>query len=631
MMRQGLVTVVCAAVLVVSCTSGGADRGDATTPVPRPWRGGTLRISDWNRRFFLDPTKAFSAGTTTAELLHCCLARTLISFVGRPFEDGGSEPRPDLAISLPHVSDDGLTWTFHMREGLRYGPPLEDREIVANDVVRALERTADPDLAAFYASFYSVIDGYDAVRRGRAEAISGLHVPDPHTLVVRLVAPAGDLPYRFSLPATAPIPRDAADGHEDYGRFLVSTGPYMYEGSEAMDPTLPAREQIRPSGYARTFTFVRNPSWDPVTDPLRPAYVDSIVIENHAHERKGEPYLDFYTALQARSARQVDTGVVDLTLATLQSPAQVRRYLTDPTLRARLLTGRPDAATSAPFNLAVAPFDDVHVRRAVTLAFDRARVVESLNAGQDWVGATAMSHLAPDGAEALLLSTFRPSWDTGDVPDRVAARREMRRSRYDRDGDGLCEGASCRDVIVLVEKQALYHPRPSRLASRALESVGMRPRFVTRSYGPLFRALGTPGERWGMSLCLFCSGWLSDFPGASSQFLAQFYGPSITPQENSNESLMGATTGQLHRWGYTVDHVPSVDRRIEACERAVGSTQTACWARLDQYLMERVLPRMPLFSEMSAFPMSARVASASFDQFVGLPALDRVALVPGSE
>ena len=100
-------------------------------------RGGTLRaaVPDiWATEVDLDPQGAYF--TTSWELFRCCLLRTLYSYNGRPTEEGGMELRPDLATGLPQVSADGLTWTFRLREGLRYAPPFDDTQIVALDVVR---------------------------------------------------------------------------------------------------------------------------------------------------------------------------------------------------------------------------------------------------------------------------------------------------------------------------------------------------------------------------------------------------------------------------------------------------------------------------------------------------------------
>jgi len=80
-----------------------------------------------------------------------------------------------------------------------------------------------------------------------------------------------------------------------------------------------------------------------------------------------------------------------------------------------------------------------------------------------------------------------------------------------------------------------------------------------------------------------------------------------------------------------VTKVPSVDDRIDVCLTRTGTASTECWAELDQYLMTEVVPWVPLWFPSHAQVVSERVARYSFDQFVGLPALDRIALDPGAE
>ena len=66
------------------------------------------------------------------ELLRCCLARTLLMPDDRPGHAGGLVP--DLASTMPVVSTDGLIWTFRLRSGLTYAPPLDHTPIVAADL-----------------------------------------------------------------------------------------------------------------------------------------------------------------------------------------------------------------------------------------------------------------------------------------------------------------------------------------------------------------------------------------------------------------------------------------------------------------------------------------------------------------
>src|SRR5262249_36758604 len=142
--------------------------------------------------------------------------------------------------------------------------------------------------------------------------------PDAHTLVVQLTQPTGDLGYRFAMPATAPIPPNPyhpaaalgiASGHDrDYGRYLVSSGPYMYPGSEDLNFSVPPRMQRPVATFVpnRTIQLVRNPSWHGTADRLRPAYVDGIQISIGDNARV--------------VANQVDQGKVDFAFSDSGSP-----------------------------------------------------------------------------------------------------------------------------------------------------------------------------------------------------------------------------------------------------------------------------------------------------------------------
>src|SRR6266516_3653477 len=73
---------------------------------------------------------------------------------------------------------------------------------------------------------------------GKAPApkpISGIETPDDSTIIFNLTKPVGDFLYRVSMPATAPIPQEVAKCFTkagDYGRYVISSGPYMLKGSE---------------------------------------------------------------------------------------------------------------------------------------------------------------------------------------------------------------------------------------------------------------------------------------------------------------------------------------------------------------------------------------------------------------
>ena len=586
--------------------------------------GGTLRVAAptiplWPD-FDLDPRETWNG--VAWELFRCCLLRTLYSYNGKPTDEGGMEPRPDLATGMPDVSSDGLTWTFHIRQGLRYAPPFSDTPVVAGDIVRAIERMKGDNPL-----YYSVIQGFDAFRSGSAKSISGLQVPDDHTLVVTLDQAVGDVAYRFSLAATAPIP-EAADG-ENLGGLLAATGPYMIEGSGDLDPTSPAPERGTPAGFvspdlgdhpgvlrsAGSITLVRNPSWDPANDGLRPAYPDRIEIELGGEDME--------------LARRIDAGELDVTLGASSPPEQVARYNADPNISGRVEHGTRDAEWFVPMNLAVPPFDDLHVRRAVNLAIDKSELV-AIASRPPWgpTGVTSgevATHIAPDGLEGDLLRD-----EPDPYPNNLArAEDEMRQSAYDRNGDGRCDAPACRRVLALVYPPPGSGPGLGRAIRSDLARIGID--LDLEVADDFWGRTGDPTERIPISVGW---GWGKTFPNASDWFSLLFTSEGLGLSRKSpglNPTMLGASPAQLHGWGYQVTSVPSVDDNVQKCDALRGQLQTACWAQLDRKLSHVIVPWVPFFAIGRSQVVSGRVASFSFDQFDTEPALDRIALVPGSD
>ena len=616
---------------VAACTSSDGSGERATDP-DAALRGGTLRVAvPHEMADFVDLDPAMYSNYAW-ELARCCLLRTLYSYNGKPADEGGAEVRPDLAEGMPEVSSDGLTWTFHLKRGLRYAPPFEDTPIVALDIVRGLERQARagmhlPPGEDYGKIYYSEIRGFDQYPE-RADSIVGLEHPDDHTLIVRLKKITGDLPYRFSLPATAPIPEGAFEGHDaDYGRFLVASGPYMVEGSEDLDFSVPPGQQKPASGFVPatikkgeaeepgSLVLVRNPSWDPLTDGLRPAYPDRIELAIGGGDDE-------------EFAERVDASEIDVVFDVEGSPfEQVARYREDPALEDRLHVHANNIGHALTMNLAMPPFDDVHVRRAVNYAIDEEALAEMLTEPKDVpFGGTSVeigTHISPDGIEGSLLRAFDP------YPfDPSEAREEMRDSAYDRTGDGTCDAPVCRNVRTLVSDDG-FIPQQAKEVQDALADLGIELTLEIVS-GKFYRLTNDPGEHIPM---IITWGWLTDYPEGTGWFQLLFDISGLYPRPccQSNISLLGASPQQLSKWGYEVTSVPSVDDRFDACQERRGVARTQCWAEYDQYLMTEIVPWVPYMFMEHAVVVSERVVDYSFDQFPKLPALDRIALAPGSD
>jgi peptide/nickel transport system substrate-binding protein len=591
-------------------------------------RGGTLRVGiaryPGDLLFYnelwgtaaLDPT--LTGFLDSWELFRCCVARTLLSYPGRPTRQDGAIAQPDLAATMPEVSPDGLTWTFRLRPGLHYGPPLEDVEIQAHDIIRALERAILQGPNSF---LYSVVDGFDAFAAGDEDFIAGLEAPDNRTLRVHLVEPTGDLGDRFAMPITAPIPPNPDDpgarlgvatGHDDgYGGFLVSSGPYMVEGSESLTFASPPEEQRPASGFVpgTSIVLVRNPSWDAETDPFRGAYPDRIEISFHASVEE--------------AARALDARRIDLVFSGQRPPqappSQIEAYAGDPT-KGFISIEPADTLQAIWMNLAVPPLDDVHVRKAMNLVVDKAKLQEILG-GPD-VG-QIIGHIGLNSMENDLLLNYDPYGAPGQAGDVEAARREMSLSAYDRDGDGVCDTAECEGLLALAHDDPIFGASIADQLAADMRQIGIDLRVELMETGALFERVFDPTDQVPLVLTL---AWFKALQNASDWFDGLF----SSLEEGKNFSSLGASAEQLAGWGYPVTEVPNVDARIDSCLIQTGPSQLRCWADLDQYLMESVVPWVPyvVFNMINIVP--ARIGRFSFDQAASMPALDQIALAAPS-
>jgi YVTN family beta-propeller protein len=595
-------------------------------------RGGTLRVaipnwgpnealSDKNARVeALDPQ--VGGGTlTTAEILRCCLLRTLVSYAGSPYDEGGADLRPDLATGLPTVSADGRVWTFHIRRGLHYAPPMQQREIVAQDFVRALER----DARVGGSTVYSVIEGFENAARGGGSptTIAGLQTPDDHTLVVHLTQITGDMPYRFALMESAPIPPSPIDptapygvatGHDDgYGRFLVSSGPYMIEGSPALDFSSQPDQQRPASGLqpGHSLTLVPNPSWNAAGDALRPAYVTR---------------MQFTMGMTNQdAASMLDGGSVDLILNGTPPP-QVMPWLLAKVqadhARGQVQVHARDFQRAVEMNLAMPPFDDIHVRKAVNYVLDK-RALRDAHGGA--MTGSVMTHYVLDSLEGGALSGFDPYATPDAAGSIVMARHEMSLSRYDPGHVGMCTAAVCKNILAATIPggqfglfATLYggFPHLGQMIASDLGQIGIT--LNVQSTPAVHDMTEDPSKRIPLDLTF---GLGTTSKSASDSFTFDFTSSAV------GGSLVGATRDQLRDWGYTVDSVPNVDARIHECAQG-GVRELQCWTALDVYVMEHVVPVAPYITENVIDVVPSRVAHYSYDQFSDAVALDQIALKP---
>ena len=341
------------AALLASCGSSG---GSATTGSPSaaasPKTGGTLTFAIEGEPQALDPILSWTVQAFDMEYL---LYDTLVKFASGTGE-AGNEVVPELATAMPTVSADGKTYTFTLRQGAKFAPPVT-REVTAEDFKYSVERmmSTERSPATF---FYTGIAGAADFQAGKAKEISGITAVDRYTLEIKLDAPDPTLLFKLAMPFCAVVPKEAVEKYgKSFSRHPVGSGPYMLEKWTA----------------GQNATLVRNPNYSGPT----PGYPDTW--------RFNSPSTPRWPSCRCSAGRWTSS-------ATACRPATCTGCTQDPKLKALLNAGPIVAWYYGFLNVTVKPFDDVRVRQAVNYAIDRSRIAKILS-GQ----VSPLNQIYPEG------------------------------------------------------------------------------------------------------------------------------------------------------------------------------------------------------------------------------------------
>ena len=127
------------------------------------------------------------------------------------------------------TSEDGLTWTFTMRDGLKWS---DGTDLTAKDFEYSFKRMADPATAAPYAATcLGMIDGFDAAQAGDTDALNVKASDDGKTLTIVLSYPCSYFDKMAAFAAMSPVQQATVEANGDAwctsAETFVSNGPYM--------------------------------------------------------------------------------------------------------------------------------------------------------------------------------------------------------------------------------------------------------------------------------------------------------------------------------------------------------------------------------------------------------------------
>jgi len=291
--RYAVAAVTAAAALGLAACGGSSTK--SSTASGTPVRGGTLHIVAASGPDHIDTVPAYY---TADYMIEHAYTRQLLQYPSAAYNGTASAgwktnttPTADIATQVPSESNGGITnggktYTFHIKKGVKWDSSPA-RQVTAADFIREFKAFGNPvspvGNPVYYESTIAGLKSYDQAEAAyfkvkshkptaaniakfqNSHNIKGLSAPDPMTLKITLDKPASDFLYMMAMPFTSARP-------VEYDKYVPN--------SQQLDKNTLSDGPYKITSYIpnKSITFARNPAWDKATDPIRKAYVNSIVL-----------------------------------------------------------------------------------------------------------------------------------------------------------------------------------------------------------------------------------------------------------------------------------------------------------------------------------------------------------------
>ena len=261
----GLATTAVVAT-VSACGSSSSTTGGSSAPAAGA-KGGTLYILSGTATEHWDPQRVYVG--VNIEYGNRLFTRTLVSWSTPANDTEVTKIVPDLATDTGKVSEDGKTWTFTLKDGVKWE---DGSDITAEDVKYGISRTyavdvitGGPNYAISFIDIPKAADGTSSYKGPYAKTGQDLYdkavTVSGKTITFKLNQAVMDFNNTVTMTAFAPF-KAAKDVGDKSNYAIFSSGPYKLDGDWTAE---------------KGGSFVRNDSWDPATDTIRKAYPDKIV------------------------------------------------------------------------------------------------------------------------------------------------------------------------------------------------------------------------------------------------------------------------------------------------------------------------------------------------------------------
>ena len=215
--------IVVAALVLGACGSSGGGSSASPTAAETPKAGGTYNFVLGSDPVAIDPVLAYES--EGMQVVHQVFETLIKAGVD---ENGNVVPEAGLAESWE--TTDNQTWTFHLKKGITFAPPVS-RPVTAQDFVDSWNYVTDPKNASNFSYVMSVVEGCgdDGYATDPKKGLTGISAPDDSTFVVKLKQPFAEFLSVLIVAVTGVQPVDYINevGYDAYHEKPVGTGPYM--------------------------------------------------------------------------------------------------------------------------------------------------------------------------------------------------------------------------------------------------------------------------------------------------------------------------------------------------------------------------------------------------------------------
>ena len=273
-----------------------------------------------------------------------------------------------LLTDFPKVSDDGLTYSFELKKGVKFTNGVE---LTTKDVQYTFERMFTPETGAKSTTYFDMIKGAKDMLAGSATSLSGFEAVDDYHFNIVLEQPFAPFvknlgtSYADIFPAEA---TKAAGADWGIGTNLIGTGPYKILSNDDTTEVVLVKNEDYHGGNVNL-------------DTLRVLYYDDAQTKLIAYENGDIDLSD----LPASQLEQYEANHAD----------EIKKYY-------------PLGTTFISLNLKSEYISDVNVRKAISLAINREELVNTILAGAGIPATTFLNNKIPGHDDSLPVMEYNP-------------------------------------------------------------------------------------------------------------------------------------------------------------------------------------------------------------------------------